>query len=149
MRAAFLVHRGWIRYASKQLMSDESKEPEESEEPEAAADTTPPPEAPPEPEEPPPVSAIPPAPESSDPLGMGLFDAPKSTSTGAISSGPFEISRASFSDDLGVSGEDLPPSTVIANAMGRNNKGLPLRAIVGITVGVLVVSVGLALLLFR
>lgn len=79
---------------------------------------------------------------------MALFDdSPKAV--GAISSGPFEISRASFSDNLSASGEDLPPSTVIANAMGRGNKGLPLRTIVGITAGVLVVSVGLALLLFR
>ena len=130
-------------------MSEESKEREERDDPENPADAGLPAEDAPVPplDEPVPVEAIPAAPESSDPLGMGLFDGPKST--GAISSGPFEISRESFSHNLSASGEDLPPSTVIANAMGRNNKGLPLRTIVGITAGVLVVSVGLALLLFR
>ena len=144
-------------------MSDEAKEPPEPEAPAEAPADAPAEAAPPDPPDPapaeeapsvsqpppleepaPPAEAVPVAPDSSDPLGMGLFDAPK---PGAISSGPFEIS--SFSDNLAAGGEDLPPSTVIANAMGRGNKGLPLRTIVGITVGVLVVSVGLALLLFR
>lgn len=90
------------------------------------------------------TSATPP-PLESDPFAItGLDDPPKQTS--AISSGPFEISRASFSQ---VPAEDLPPSTVIANAMGRGKPALSLGAIAGIGAGVLVVAIGLALLLFR
>ena len=99
-------------------------------------------------EEPAPVrttSARPP-PLESDPFAITGLDDPPAKVPGAISSGAFEISRASFSQ---VPAEDLPPSTVIANAMGRGKPGLSLGAIASIGVGVLVVAIGLALLLFR
>jgi hypothetical protein len=79
----------------------------------------------------------------------GIGAPPKRTS--AISSGPFEISRESFSSPPRESYEPAhgPPSAVIANAMSRGQKGLPLSTIVWIGGGVVVVLLGLALLLFR
>ena len=64
--------------------------------------------------------------------------------TSAISSGPFEISRASFS-----SPPEGPPQAVLSNAMERGKPLVPLSRIVGIGCGIFVVLVGLALLLFR
>lgn len=95
----------------------------------------------------------PPLAAESDPLGYKSMPPEPPRPVGAISSGAFEISRASFVDSLEMGGSippaDLPPSAVIADAMGRSKKGLSLGAIVGIAVGVLVVATGLSLLLFR
>lgn len=91
------------------------------------------------------TSATPP-PLESDPFAITGLDDPPGKVPGAISSSPFEISRASFSPQPA---EDLPPSTVIANAMGRGKPPLSLGAIAGIGAGVLVVAILLALLLFR
>jgi hypothetical protein len=91
------------------------------------------------------TSATPP-PLESDPFAITGLDDPPPKPIGAISSGAFEISRASFSQ---VPSEDLPPSTVISNAMGRTKPGLSLGAIAGIGIGVVVVASLLALLLFR
>lgn len=123
-------------------MAEEGKEPTE---PEAPADETKGDDAP---------ASSAPAPTESDPFGLGpLSSGPKqdaepdeANAVGAISSGPFQLSRASFAEILT---DDLPPSTGIASAMGQGDKGLPLRTIVGITAGVLVVAIGLSLLLFR
>jgi hypothetical protein len=95
----------------------------------------------------------------SDPLMYKSFPPEEPGRATADSMSEFEISPASFRPELPMAdassvsptsnGEDLPPSTVIANAMGRNQAGLSLSAIVGIGAGVLVVAIGLALLLFR
>jgi hypothetical protein len=80
-------------------------------------------------------------------------DPPKQTS--AVSSGQIEIGGPES-----LINEDAPPhssspaasmppnSTLIANAMGRNQK-MPLRTIVGISAGIVVALIALALLLFR
>lgn len=90
------------------------------------------------------TSATPP-PLDSDPFAITGLDDPPGKVPGAISSGAFEISRESFSQPPA----DPPPSTVIANAMGRGKPPLSLGAIAGIGAGVLVVAIILALLLFR
>lgn len=91
------------------------------------------------------TSATPP-PLESDPFAITGLDSHPPKQTSAISSGPFEISRASFAP---APQDDLPPSTMIANAMGRAKPGLSLGAIAGIGAAILVVAVGLSLLLFR
>ncbi len=87
------------------------------------------------------------APAESDPLGLNSMAPPPPKQTGAISSGAFEISPASFRPPAVPS--DLPPSTVIANAMGRNKVGLSLGAIAGIGAGLVALLILLSLLLFR
>jgi hypothetical protein len=91
------------------------------------------------------TSATPP-PLDSDPFAITGLDDPPPKPVGAISSGAFEISRASFAPRAP---EDLPPSAVIASAIGTGKPSLSLGAIAGIGLGVLVVAIGLALLLFR
>ena len=91
------------------------------------------------------TSATPP-PLESDPFAITGLDDPPAKVPGAISSGAFEISRASFSE---APSDDGPRGGVIPNAMGRGAPGLSLGAIAGIGIGVVVVATGLALLLFR
>ena len=91
------------------------------------------------------TSATPP-PLDSDPFAITGLDDPPPKSPGAISSGAFEISRASFAPRAP---EDMPPREVIGNAMARGKPPLSLSAIAGIGIGVLVVAIALALLLFR
>ena len=100
-----------------------------------------------------PAPAPPPFATESDPLGYKSLPPEPPKPIGAISSGPFQLSRASFVDSLEMAGSrpppDLPPNIAIADAMGRSKKGLSLGAIVGIAVGILLVASGLSLLLFR
>jgi hypothetical protein len=60
-----------------------------------------------------------------------------------ISSGPFEISPASF----GTPSDDVVPPTFHGSPVRRNE--MPLSKIVGIGSAIFVVLVGLTLLLFR
>lgn len=127
-------------------MADEEENAETAPElPEAPATDPAPTDPDPEPAPVRTTSATPP-PLESDPFAITGLDDPPAKVPGAISSGAFEISRASFSPQAP---EDLPPSTVIANAMGRGKPPLSLGAIAGIGAGVLIVAIGLALLLFR
>lgn len=82
----------------------------------------------------------------------GRAEPPKQTS--AISSGQIEIGgpESLINEDApplssSPAASIPPPSAIIANAMGRNQK-LPLRTIVLIGVAVVVVLIGLSLLLF-
>jgi hypothetical protein len=70
---------------------------------------------------------------------------PLSSQIGRISSGPFEISPASFGP---VSG-DAPSSGFVENTTERGRAVMPLSTIVGIGGGIFVVLVALSLLLFR
>lgn len=132
-------------------MAEEEKrdEPEAEATTEVAASSHAPPPAP-EPDTDP--APAPPTMES-DPLGYKSLPPEPPRVVGAISSAPFEVSRASFVDSLELSGSmpppDLAPGAAIDAAMGRSKKGLSLGAIVGIAVGILVVATGLSLLLFR
>jgi hypothetical protein len=95
-----------------------------------------------------------------DPAGRSR-DAPLMKQTTAIESGEIEISPASFAAPSSASPSssgatslppaslDPPPSTIIANAMGRGKQRLSLGAIVGIGGAIFLLVVGLALLLFR
>jgi hypothetical protein len=129
------------------MSEEEDKKPVDDDVP-LAADTEPGPGSPESVGPKLPESVGPKLPES-DPLMYKSFPPAEPKPVGAISSGAFEISRASFSESPQSLPEDLPPSTVIANAMGRDKTGLSLGAMVGIAVGVLVVAIGLSLLLFR
>jgi hypothetical protein len=85
--------------------------------------------------------------------------APPPKQTDAIESGEFDLSPASFSPSSGPTSSpatssppaslDPPPSTIIANALGRGKQKLSIGAIVGIFCAIFVVLVGLTLLLFR
>jgi len=85
----------------------------------------------------------------------GKADPPKNM-IGPVSSGQIEIGgpESLINEDappLSASTATSippPPSAIIANAMGRNQK-LPLRTIVAIGAAVVVVAIGLSLLLFR
>jgi hypothetical protein len=72
---------------------------------------------------------------------------PREPIPSAISSGPFEIDRASFSDPL-PSPRSIPPLAPADYALARGRSGMPLTTIVAIGCGIFVVAVALVVLLF-
>lgn len=82
-----------------------------------------------------------------------------SSAPGPVSSGAIELPRDSFHPSSipepppysvpPFSGGDMPPSTIVQNALGRGREQMPLSTIVAIAGGIVVVLILLSLLLFR